>query len=165
MSPSTLNLYAVYLLSQATSLSNLPQQPVTLPNNIPYAMVSEAELNSVTSPAIQNSTTSLMLTQTVSTATYGPWPIIGIIVGGAVVVLALRARKTGGRKGTRKEPEVILRDSQAVQDTRIQADQAKKKCGHCGTMIPREDLICRKCGMPAVYLGAHTPPTARGESE
>lgn len=36
--PSTLNLYAVYLLSKASSLNSLPESPVTLPDNIPYQM-------------------------------------------------------------------------------------------------------------------------------
>ena len=38
--PSTLNLYAVSLLSQAKSTSTLPMSPISLPNNIPYATVS-----------------------------------------------------------------------------------------------------------------------------
>ncbi len=37
--PSSLNLYALYLLSKSNAKSNLPLSPVTLPSNIPYANV------------------------------------------------------------------------------------------------------------------------------
>jgi len=40
--PSTLNLYAVYLLAQADGqLSRIPQSPISLPANIPYMAVPE----------------------------------------------------------------------------------------------------------------------------
>jgi len=37
MVPSTLNLYALALLSEASSRNDMPKSPVTLPTNIPYA--------------------------------------------------------------------------------------------------------------------------------
>jgi len=37
--PSTLNLYALYLLSKSNSKSNLPASPIMLPAEIPYANV------------------------------------------------------------------------------------------------------------------------------
>ena len=152
MAPSTLNLYAVYLLSRATSLSNLPQHPVALPNNIPYEMVSEAELNGVTPPAIQDSTTSSGLAQVLSTISQRLWLFIGIIVvfAGVVVSLVVHVRKAG-RKVKHREPNLVFSDNPAIQETSMHTDRSKKKCRHCGMEIPREDLICRNCGMPAVY--------------
>ena len=69
MFPSTLNLYAVYLLSRSTSVNDLPQQPVTLPGIIVYAMVSQAELDSVNIPVMQTVTLVGFLTNECVAAT------------------------------------------------------------------------------------------------
>jgi predicted Zn-dependent protease len=91
MFPSTLNLYAVYQLSKATSISSLPKQPVTLPANIPYRIVSQAELNAVTPPVVQNSATSSWSSQFLSVIinAVSPYFGIGIAFVGVIVALAL----------------------------------------------------------------------------
>jgi hypothetical protein len=127
MFPSTLNLYAVYLLSQSTSISNLPQQPVTLPANIPYLLVSQAELDTATSPVVPNGTTSFWLTQFASIITNAPWPYVGIWVAlggelvalalaGVVAVLIVRSRKTGVREADAEQPEVFPRDNPVTEE-------------------------------------------------
>jgi hypothetical protein len=128
MFPSTLNLYAVYLLGRATSISDLPQQPVTHPANIPYRMVSQTELNTVTPPVVQNTTTSSWLTQLASIIVNAPWPYIGVWVAfvgvivalalaGVVVALIVHSRKTDAREANAREPELIFGDDPVVQET------------------------------------------------
>jgi ribosomal protein L40E len=151
--PSTLNLYAVYLLSKANNVRNLPQSPVTLPDNIPYLLVSQADLANVTPPAVQTETTALGLTELVSGIT-NPWLWIGVIVALAGVVAAstIRRRRRGPVQLEPTEPKMIFRDEPAVVETSVQPDhQVKKRCPNCGAEVPREALICRKCGMPAMY--------------
>jgi hypothetical protein len=153
MFPSTLNLYAVYLLSQSSNKNNLPQQPVTLPDNIPYVMVSQAQLDTATPPAVQSATTSSQqLTQLLSTMAYGPWPYVGILVVLAVAVIAVAFR------GRRRTPtadlegvEVIFHENPINDNQPTHPEQAKKKCQYCGAEVPPHDSICRKCGMPAMY--------------
>jgi len=50
--PSTLNLYAVALLSGVTSRNYMPQNPVTLPQNIPYWTPSESVIPEIPFPLI-----------------------------------------------------------------------------------------------------------------
>jgi len=50
--PSTLNLYALALLSMVTSRSNMPKTPVTLPEPIPYHTPPESAIPEMLSPAI-----------------------------------------------------------------------------------------------------------------
>ncbi len=42
--PSSLNLYAVYLLSKTNKINQQPSSPVTLPNNIPYTQLPQTAL-------------------------------------------------------------------------------------------------------------------------
>lgn len=154
MFPSTLNLYAAYLLSQSSNENNLPQQSVTLPGNIPYLTVSQAELETVTPPIVQTTTTSsLQLTQIANTLTHGPWPYIGIlaVLAGVVVALAIRGRKKTISKADLGEAEVIFRENPIIENQPIRMEPGRKKCAHCGAEVPREELICRNCGMPAMY--------------
>jgi hypothetical protein len=154
MFPSTLNLYAVYLLSRSTSLSNLPQQPVTLPGNIPYLTVSPADLETVPSPIVQTATTSSpQLSQVINMITYGPWPYVGFlaILAGVVIALAIRGRNRTLSEVDLKETEIILRENPITESQPIHAEPSKKRCPHCGAEVPRENLICGKCGMPAMY--------------
>jgi hypothetical protein len=152
--PSTLNLYATYLLSKSTSVNNLPQEPVTLPQSIPYMMVSQAELNSVTPPAVQTATTSsLQLTQLISTLAYGPWPYVGffVVLAAVVVALAVRGRRRTVTETDLEEAEVIFHENPAAESQLNFPDRVKKKCNYCGAEVRPEDSICRKCGMPAMY--------------
>jgi predicted Zn-dependent protease len=154
MFPSTLNLYAVYLLSQSSSENSLPQEPVTLPENIPYLTVSQAELETVTPPLVQTATTSsLQLTQIVNTITYGPWPYVGIlaVLAGVVIALVIRGRKKNISEADLQEAEVIFQENPIIENQPIHVEPGKKKCHHCGAEVPRGELICRKCGMPAMY--------------
>ena len=156
MFPSTLNLYAVYLLSQSTNQNNLPQQAVTLPASIPYMMVSQAELDTVAPPKFQTTTTSLGVAQLVSTMMYGPWPYLGILVvlAGVVVGLAVRGRRRGAGAMRVEDVEVIFHENPVTEEVPLQQKVTSKKCRYCGAQIPRETRICNKCGMPAIYLGA-----------
>ncbi len=46
--PSTLNLYAVSLLTRTNSINSLPSSPVSLPDNVPYATMSLSVSSSTT---------------------------------------------------------------------------------------------------------------------
>jgi hypothetical protein len=149
MFPSTLNLYAVYLLSRSTSVNDLPQQPVTLPGIIPYAMISQAELDSVNIPVVQTVTTSVAsISQLISAS--GPWPYLAflILLAGVVVMLTVRGRRRKTNVYDSKGGQVIFGENQVTQEGPVQTEQTKKTCRHCGAQVPRYDLICRKCGMP-----------------
>ncbi|HUK28625.1 MAG TPA: matrixin family metalloprotease [Candidatus Acidoferrales bacterium] len=152
MYPSTLNLYAVYLISQATNVNQLPQQPVLLPNDIPYKMLSGAELSTVTSPTTtQESTESLGLMQTVSSIAQ-EW---GVIIGGIIVLVTILAVSVSRRRNRtdieHHEPETISRPNPTLHVVPKQANASTPKCRHCGAENSHGDLICRKCGMPAGY--------------
>jgi hypothetical protein len=153
MFPSTLNLYAVYLLSQSANNKDLPQQPVSLPSNIPYMTLSETDLDRVVPPVVETTTTSLGMSQITQQIIYGPWLWLGILVALACVVVAstIRRRKRGLVKLEPGETHVIFRDEPVVEDKPIQPKNVKK-CRHCGAEVPPGRLICNKCGMPAGYL-------------
>lgn len=149
MFPSTLNLYAVYLLSQSANGRDLPQQPVSLPYNIPYMTPSETDLDRMVAPVIETTTTSLGMSQIAQELTYGPWLWLGILVALASVVVALtiRGRKRGLTKFESGETQVIFGEEAVVEDKPIQPKNVKK-CRYCGADVRRENLICPKCGMP-----------------
>lgn len=149
MFPSTLNLYAVYLLSQSVNDKDLPQQPVTLPSNIPYVTLSEPDLDGVTPPVIETTTTSLGMGQIAQEVVYGPWLWLGILIALASVVVALtvRGRKRGLANLEPGEAQVIFGEEPVVEDKPIQAKEVKK-CRYCGGDVSRGNLICPKCGMP-----------------
>jgi len=151
--PSTLNLYALYLVSKADNLRNLPQSPVSLPSDIRYMTISQADLSNVRLAQAQTVTTTRGLTQFLSKMTQGPWPYVGILVVLAgLVALAVRGRRRSVGKLEVREAEVIFHDKPATEATHVPI-QAKggKKCHYCGAEVRPEDLICRKCGMPAMY--------------
>ena len=149
MFPSTLNLYAIYLLSQSANDRDLPQQPVSLPSNIPYMTLLETDLDSVVPPVVETTTTSLGMSQIAQEISYGPWLWLGILVALAslVIVLTIRGRKRGLAKLEPSETHVIFRDEPVVEDKPIQPKDVKK-CRYCGVDVRRENLICPKCGMP-----------------
>jgi hypothetical protein len=147
--PSTLNLYALYLLSQSSNRNNLPKEPVTLPDYIPYMMVTQAELNTVTLAIVQTVTTSSpLITQLASAITYGPWPYIAVlaVLACAIAGLALRGRKNDSIRTV--EAEATFHDTPVLSEQSIQPKEMKKKCRYCGAEVRRENLICPKCGMP-----------------
>lgn len=147
--PSTLNLYAIYLLSQSANDKDLPQQPVSLPSNIPYMTLSETDLENAVPPAIETTTTPLGMSQITQEITYGPWWWLGILITLASLVVALnvRGRRRSSAKLEPNEPQVIFRDEPVVEDKSIQPKNLKK-CRYCGANIRRENLICPKCRMP-----------------
>jgi hypothetical protein len=154
MFPSTLNLYAVYLLGQSTNENNLPQQAVTLPENIPYMMVSQADLSTVNPPTVQSATTSsLQLAQLITTMAYGPWPYVGllIVLAAIVVSFAVRGRRRTAKESDLEEAEVVFHEESIGAPEPITSAPVKKKCRYCGAEVRPEDLICGKCGMPAMY--------------
>jgi hypothetical protein len=59
--PSTLNLYALAMLSIVTSKNNMPPNPLVLPQNIPYLTTPESAVPETTSPLI-----FLVLTMTIA---------------------------------------------------------------------------------------------------
>jgi len=149
MFPSTLNLFAVYLLSRSTSVNDLPQQPVTLPGIIPYAMVSQDELDRVTIAVVQTVTTSTAsISQLISAS--GPWPYLAFpaLLAGVVVLLTVRGRRRKISVHDSEDAQVIFHDNPTTQVAPVQTEQTKKTCRHCRGEIPRHVLICRKCGMP-----------------
>jgi len=153
--PSTLNLYAVYLLSEVTNMKDLPQQPVSLPGSIPYVLVSQADLDSVTPPIAQTTTTtSFNMNQLLSTIAYGPWLWIGILVALALVVVASTSRRQK-RRSVKLEPKAetstIFHDQPEI-DHATTPQKAVKKCRYCGAEVTPGRFICSKCGMPAGYL-------------
>jgi hypothetical protein len=149
--PSTLNLHAVYLLSQSSNTKDLPKEPVTLPDNIPYMMVTQAELNSVTPPTVQtvSSSSSPLMTQLASAITYGPLLYIAVlaVLASVIVGLALRGRKSDSIRTV--EAEAVFHDTPILEEQPQQSKETGKKCRYCGTEVSRENLICPKCGMPA----------------
>jgi len=152
MFPSTLNLYAVYFLSQATNISDLPQLPVTLPGIISYATVSQDELNSVDSVEVQSVATSTQsIPQLAGVITYGPWPYLGffIVLAGVVIILAIRGRRKRVSEHEIKQSQVIFPENSMVEEKPIQRGQIKRKCRHCQAEVPRNQLICGECSMPA----------------
>lgn len=153
--PSTLNLYAVYLLSTVTNMKNLPQQPVSLPDNIPYILVSQADLDSVTAPVAQTTmTTSFDMNQVLFSIAYGPWLWVGLLAALAAVVVASTSRrqKRGSAKVEPKaEAPVVFRD-ESVIERGTSPSKPVKTCRYCGAEVRPDRLICDKCGMPAGYL-------------
>jgi Matrixin len=146
--PSTLNLYAVYLLGMVTKVKDLPQQQVALPVNIPYVIASESDLDSVTPPVTQTtSTTSFGMNQLVYAITYGPWLWVGIlaVLAGAIVASTRRRRKGSANAESEAEAQIIVREEPITED---KPNQSKKKCRYCGAEARREYLICPRCGMP-----------------
>lgn len=154
MFPSTLNLYAVYLLSQSTNQNDLPQQAVTLPDRIPYMMVSQDELNTVTPTTVQSATTSsLQLTQLITAMPYRPWSYVGlsIVFAMAVVPLAMRRRRRAAKMTAVEKAEVTFHDDPVAESEPFSQEPVKKKCSYCRAEVRPEDSICRECGMPAMY--------------
>jgi len=149
MFPSTLNLYAVYLLSQSANDRDLPQQPVSLSSNIPYMTVSESDLDSVIPPMVDTTTTSLWLSQFAQVVAYAPWLWLGVLVPltSVVVALAIRGRRRGMAKLGPGEGKVVFREDTGVEDKPIQPKDVKR-CPYCGADVHRDNLICSKCGMP-----------------
>jgi len=78
--------------------------------------------------------------------------MIASILGFTWVVAAiLRGRRKSLRNVESEESEMVLQDTPQRDVIPIQPQQIGKKCHHCGAEVPRGDLICRKCGMPAMY--------------
>ena len=151
MFPSTLNLYAVYFLSQTTNMNDLPQQPVALPGIIPYTTVSQDELNAVKPVDVESVTTSTQsISQLVGAITYGPWPYLGVFIAlaGVVIILTIRGRRRRVSENEMKLSQVIFPENPVIDEKPIQRAQIKRKCRHCGALVPRNQLICRECSMP-----------------
>jgi len=146
--PSTLNLYAVYLLRTVTNAKDLPQQPVSLPNNIPYLVVSQVDLENVTPPVVESTTTSFGVKQLAYAITYGPWLWIGMLAAlAAVVVASISRRHKGGLARVDTETQVIFRDEPSAEQAPIESRKVRK-CPHCGAEARQGSLICTRCGMP-----------------
>jgi hypothetical protein len=65
--PSTINLYALALLSMVSSRSNLPSSPVTLPASIPYQIPPQSAVPEISSPAIVTAVTMTIALILIST--------------------------------------------------------------------------------------------------
>jgi hypothetical protein len=149
--PSTLNLYAVYILSQVTNINDLPSQPVTLPGIVPYATVSQDELTATRPLAVQSVPPSTQsVSPLVTEMMYGPWPYLAFFIALAciVVVLAIRSKRRHIGESDMTQSEVIFTENPVIKENTIQHDQIRK-CRHCGSEVARNHLICRQCSMPA----------------
>ena len=96
MLPSTLNLYALYLLSAAAgNINNLPKSPVELPPNIPYMRFPSIMItSSLTSTATSSSTMGPVV---ITTQSFLPVLIAGLaalVILGLTVFFAIRRRKS-----------------------------------------------------------------------
>lgn len=81
--------------------------------------------------------------------------ITSILSLSGVVVSILRSRRKSLRTIERKEAELEMLVGGTPQPAKISIESAQvqtKKCRDCGAQIPRDDTICRKCGMPTIYL-------------
>jgi len=65
--PSTLNLYALALLSMVSSRSNLPSSPVKLPESIPYQTPPQSAVPEISSPVIVTAVTMTIALILIST--------------------------------------------------------------------------------------------------
>ena len=151
MFPSTLNLYAVYLLSMVANINDLPQQPVTLPGIIPYTTISQDELNTVNPAAVQSVTTSTQsIPQFVGVIADGPWLYLGffIVLASVVTILTIRGKRTHASGSEMKQFQPIFLEHPVIEEKPIQHEQIRK-CQHCGARVQRNHLICRQCSMPA----------------
>ena len=146
--PSTLNLYAVYLLSQLTNINDIPQQPVTLPGIIPYTTISQTDLDVVTPLTLQTTTSTGLIP--LGAITNGPWLYITLLVilASFIVSLTFRSRRSKVNEYESIQSQVIFREDLPTEKNVVQPELTRKKCKHCGTQVPRVDLICRNCGMP-----------------
>jgi hypothetical protein len=151
MFPSTLNLYAVYLLSMVANINDLPQQPVTLPGIIPYTTVSQDELNTVNPTAVQSVTTSTQsIPQFVGVIADGPWLYLGffIVLASVVTILTIRGKRAHASGSEMKQFQPIFLEHPVIEEKPIQHEQIRK-CQYCGARVQRNHLICRQCSMPA----------------
>ena len=124
--PSTLNLYAVALLSMVVTKNEMPESPVALPANIPYETPSESAITESASTTTQELAVSS--TESVSSMEFGVQPqsyatyfilVIGAILGtGAVLVM--RSRSVSARK--------------------------ESVCPGCGGENPLDSDFCGRCG-------------------
>jgi ribosomal protein L40E len=96
--------------------------------------------------------------QIVATLIHSVWSWIGILLLVFLVVIVLavhRRRKRGLVQGVMQvgDAKVIFRDQPHVEEVCAQQEEIlrKKICHSCGAIVPREDLICWKCEMPAMY--------------
>jgi len=164
--PSTLNLYAVYLLGKVHNVKSLPENPVRLPDSIPYAMSppSAFEARNV-EPAIAQESPQLIpeFVFSVLKMKYGPLSIVEILgafmaVGFVLVPYRvfrngrMRERELEGVEESTWNPSFIERDT----PKNVVGKTSTKVCYHCGSKIARESRICRECELPVVYLGADT---------
>jgi len=151
MFPSTLNLYAVYSLSQVANVNDLPQQPITLPGIIPYTTLSQEELNTVEPVEAESVTATTQSVPQLAGVMSGPLPYLGIFILLASVVITLTARGRKRHVSERDEnlSHVIFQENPIIEEVPIQHEQNKRKCQHCGAEVSRNHLICRECSMPA----------------
>jgi hypothetical protein len=81
--------------------------------------------------------------------------ITSILLLSQLMASILRARRKSLRNVEDKETETILESGPQPVEVPIHPVQVQtKKCRYCGVEIPRDDRICRKCGMPAMHLGS-----------
>ena len=150
MYPSTLNLYAVYFLSQTTNINDLPQEPITLPGIIPYTTLSQDELSTVEPVELQSAAVTTQPTPQLAGLISGPWPYLGffIILAIAVVMLTIRGRRGKATEYEIKGAQLIFPEGPITEEKPIQPEQKRRKCQHCGAQVARAQLICRECSMP-----------------
>jgi len=152
MFPSTLNLYAIYSLSQVTNINDLPQQPITLPGIIPYTTLSQNELDTVGPIEAVSVTATTQAIPQLAGLMSGPLPYLGIFIllATVVIILTVRGRKRRVSERDTDQSHVIFHENPVMQDIPIQPEQQnKRKCQHCGAQVTRYHLICRECSMPA----------------
>jgi len=151
MFPSTLNLYAVYVLSQISNINDLPQQPITLPGIIPYSTLSQDQLSLVNSVEVQSVTATTQSAPQLAGFMSGPLPYLGIFIllASVVIMLTVRSRKKRVSVHDFNQSHVIFTENPIREEIPVQREQSKRKCQHCGAQVARNHLICRECSMPA----------------
>jgi len=124
--PSTLNLYAVALLSMVVTKNEMPESPVALPANIPYETPSASSITESASTTTQELTASS--TESVSSTEFGVQPqslntylilAVAAIVGSGTA-LVVRNRSVSARR------------------TLV--------CPGCGAGNPLDGDFCGRCG-------------------
>lgn len=156
--PSTLNLYAVHLLSETANMKRIPQKPVSLPSLIPYTVVSQTDLDMVVAPVVeirQTTVAPLGTSQLVYNLTYGPWLWVGLLVAlaGVVVASTTHQRKLGSVHWEEEtaEHQLIVHEKPMIAEA-ITPPKNVKTCRYCKAKVPQQYFICPACGMPAGYL-------------